>query len=108
MRQRKSRCTLLTTHALVLLCIARNGESRLRDLAQEVGVTERTAQTVVADLVRAGYLTRTRVGRRNVYEINRQRPLEHPLTAASKLGELIEALRTDVPPALERSQPAPA
>ncbi len=108
MRQPKSRCTLLTTHALVLLCIARNGEAQLRDLAEQVGVTERTAQTVVADLVRAGYLTRTRVGRRNVYEINRQRPLEHPLTAASKIGELIEALRPDVAAAIERSQAAPA
>jgi DNA-binding MarR family transcriptional regulator len=86
------RCTLLTTHALVLLCIAREGQTRIRDLAEQVGVTERTAQTIIADLVRDGYVARTRVGRRNVYEVNRQRQLEHPLTGDSKIGELLDAL----------------
>ena len=91
-----AKCTLLTSHALVLLCIARDGETRIRDLAEQVGVTERTAQTIVADLVRDGYVKRARVGRRNVYEINRDRTLEHPLAAASKIGELLEALHPHV------------
>ncbi len=88
----KAKCTLLTTHALVLLCIARDGESRIRDLAERVGITERTAQSIVADLVRDGYVERARVGRRNVYDVNVTRPLEHPLAADSNVGALLEAL----------------
>jgi DNA-binding MarR family transcriptional regulator len=88
----RAKSSLLTTHTLVLLCIARDGEMRIRDLAERVGVTERTAQTIVADLVRDGYLARARVGRRNVYQINRRRSLDHPLAADSRIGDLLEAL----------------
>ena len=92
MADAKAKCTLLTTHALVLLCMARDGEMRIRDLAEQVGVTERTAQTIVADLVREGYVERRRVGRRNVYKVNAERQLEHPLAGESKIGDLLEAI----------------
>lgn len=62
--------TFLTNHGHVLLAIARNPTARLRDVADEVGVTERAAQAIVADLEAGGYLRRTRVGRRNEYTIN--------------------------------------
>ena len=106
MADAKARCSLLTTHALVLLCIARDGETRIRDLAEQVGVTERTAQTIVADLVRDGYVERARVGRRNVYAVNRQRPLEHPLARGSRIGELLEALGPHVATATDGSSAA--
>ena len=96
MAQAKAKCTLLTTHALVLLCIARNSEARIRDIAEEVGVTERTAHSIVTDLVREGYVERTRAGRRNVYVVNRHRQLAHPLTGESEIGELLAALRLSV------------
>ncbi len=65
---------------------------RLRDIAAFVGITERAAATIVNDLVEAGYLTRTRIGRRNKYEVHDQLPLRHPLHRHHTVGELIKFL----------------
>lgn len=84
--------TFLSNHAHVLLCIARDPETRLRDIASAVGITERAAQRIVSDLVAAGYVTRERVGRRNRYQVHLDRPLRHPLEADAPVGVLLEAL----------------
>jgi len=84
--------TFLTNHAHVLLCITADPGIRLRDVAARVGITERAAQRIVADLVEGGYLTRTRVGRRNAYEVHPDLPLRHPLEAGHEIGEVIGAL----------------
>lgn len=84
--------TFLTNHAHVLVCIANDRSMRLRDVADRVGITERAAQSIVADLVAAGYLTRARVGRRNQYEINGQHPLRHPVEAHRTIGGLLDFL----------------
>jgi hypothetical protein len=80
----------LTNHAHVLLCIASDLEVRLRDVAVQVGITERAAQRIVTDLEAAGYLKVSKAGRRNRYEIDRNQPLRHPLerhrTVAALLG----------------------
>jgi DNA-binding MarR family transcriptional regulator len=81
--------TFLTNHAHVLLCIASDPESRGRDIADRVGITERAAQAIVSDLVVAGYLTRTRVGRRNHYEVHPDLPLRHPIERARRVRELL-------------------
>jgi len=60
-----------TNHGQVLLCIAQEGDITLRDLGEEVGITERAVGRIVADLVESGFIARQRVGRRNHYEINR-------------------------------------
>ena len=65
---------------------------RLRDIAASVGITERAAASIVNDLVEAGYLTRTRVGRRNEYLVHDQLPLRHPLHRHHTVGELIAFL----------------
>lgn len=65
-----TRWTFLSHHAHVFLCIARDPDTRLREVAVEVGITERAVQAIVNDLVDDGYLTRERVGRRNHYEVN--------------------------------------
>lgn len=83
------RWTFLTNHAHVLVCIARDPGIRGRDIAERVGITERAAQSIVADLAEAGYLTRTRVGRRNTYEVHPDLPLRHPVEAAHQVGELL-------------------
>ena len=62
--------TLLTGHGHVLVEIARDPEARIRDISTAVGLTERTVQAIVADLETAGYLTRTRTGRRTKYSVN--------------------------------------
>ena len=86
------RWTFLTNHAHVLLCIAADPGVRLRDVAEKVGITERAAQRIVADLVEAGYLTRTRVGRRNQYELHPELPLRHPGEHAKEVGDLVRLL----------------
>ncbi len=92
----RSSWTFLTNHAHVLLCIAADPGARLRDVAARVGITERAAQSIVADLVTAGYLTRERVGRRNHYEIHPARPLRHPIERHHDVGELLALLTVDL------------
>lgn len=84
--------TFLTNHAHVLLCIARDPSTRLRDVAVAVGITERAAQRIVGELEEAGYLERRREGRRNVYELRDDRPLRHPLEEEHVVGELLGLL----------------
>jgi DNA-binding MarR family transcriptional regulator len=81
--------TFLTNHAHTLLCLVADPELRLRDLALKVGITERAAQRIVAELVDGGYLERTRVGRRNVYTVHLELPLRHPLERMHTVGELL-------------------
>ncbi len=96
--------TFLTNHAHVLLCVARDPGVRHRDVAQQVGITERAAQRIVADLVDAGYLERERDGRRNRYRLNPDLPLRHPLEQDHNIGEILAVLHDG---AVER-RPAPA
>jgi DNA-binding MarR family transcriptional regulator len=84
--------TFLTNHAHVMLAIARNRDITLREAAARVGITERAAQSIVGDLVAAGYLVRTRHGRRNSYTIESHRPLRHPLNSGHDLDELLALL----------------
>ena len=86
----------LTNHAHVLLCLARDREARTRDIAEAVGITERAAQRIVADLVANGYVTRTKVGRRNVYEVNAHGHLRHPIFRQFEIGPLLEILNTGI------------
>lgn len=84
--------TFLTNHAHVLLCIARNPEARLRDIADQVGIGERATHGIITDLVEAGYVKRAKVGRRNHYSINPKRPLRHPMERHHSVGELLDTL----------------
>src|SRR5438034_2000377 len=90
----------LTNHAHVLQLVHANPDARLRDIAQVVGITERAATQIVGDLERAGYLTKTRTGRRNPYEVHAQLPLRHPQHRHRTVGDLIRFLE---PPSSSRS-----
>jgi DNA-binding IclR family transcriptional regulator len=83
----------VTNHTQVLLCIARDPDVRLHEVAHSVGITERATQRIVADLVEAGYVKRTRVGRRNRYEIDREARMRHPAQADHEIGDLLDLLR---------------
>jgi predicted transcriptional regulator len=85
--------TFLTNHAHVLLCIARDPVTRLRDVALAVGITERATQRIVADLVEGGYLSREKVGRRNQYEVHGELHLRHPVEQTSTIESLLGLLR---------------
>src|SRR4051812_31067863 len=82
----------LTNHAHVLLCIARDPRSRARDLAEQVGITERAAQRILADLIADGYVSRTKVGRRNQYAVNPDGHLRHPVLRNLAIGTLLNIL----------------
>jgi predicted ArsR family transcriptional regulator len=85
----------LSNHGNVLLCIARDPDARTRDIAELVGITERAAQRIVADLIAEGYVERTKVGRRNRYQINRHGHLRHPLFQDFEIGPLVDTLQTN-------------
>ena len=88
----------VTNHTQVLLCIARDPEIRLRDIADEVGITLGSAQRILADLVEAGYVKRERHGRRNRYVINRGAAmLRHTAQDGHNLGALLDMLRLEDP-----------
>lgn len=82
----------VTSHTQVLLCIARNPEIRIRDVADLIGITERAAQRIIADLVEAGYVERKRVGRRNHYLVKTDLKMRHPLQQTHEIGELLDLL----------------
>lgn len=92
--------TFLTNHARVLICIAHDSRIRLREVGERVGITERAAYRIVAELLAAGYITRTRTGRRNQYTIKRDLPLPDQLAHSQKIGDLLAALAE---PALARA-----
>ena len=87
--------TFVTNHLAVLLVIAEDDGVRMSDIAERVGVTERAVQRIVADLVETGYLTRTRVGRRNRYEVNDELPLRHLQAQHKRVRELLVLLAKD-------------
>ena len=84
--------TFLTNHGLVLLVIAEDPRIRLRDVAERVGITERAVQRIVADLVDAGYLSRTRSGRRNEYQLHGELRMPHPTTRHREVGALMAVI----------------
>lgn len=84
--------TLLTGHGHVLVEIARNPDARIRDISSVVGLTERTVQAIVADLEAAGYLTRTRIGRRTRYTVNPDTPFRHKAQEGLRIGPLLDQL----------------
>jgi DNA-binding transcriptional ArsR family regulator len=88
--------TFLSNHGHVLVCLARDPEARLRDVAVAVGITERAVQKIVSDLEEGGVVQRVRDGRRNRYRLFLDRPMRHPVEAHRSVGELLEMILTPV------------
>ena len=84
--------SFLTNHARVLLCIAHDPGARLRDIAASLGITERSAHGIVAELAEAGYLIRQKDGRRNRYQIQAHLPLPEPASRDRTVGEVLAHL----------------
>jgi len=103
--------TLLTGHGHVLVEIARNPQARIRDIAAAAGITERTAQAIVADLEAAGYITRTRTGRRTRYTVNPDSPFRHQAQEGLRVGPFLDVLTdladADAPGPAARPRPPP-
>lgn len=88
----------LSNHTQVLLCIHRDPDVRFRDLARMVGITERAAQRIVADLARSGYVESERNGRRNRYRVNADIAMRHPAQDGHDIGELLGLLKLEDEP----------
>jgi hypothetical protein len=84
--------SFLTNHARVLLCIARDPGTRLRDIAASVDITERSAHGIVTDLTAADYVIKQKDGRRNRYQIQAHLPLPEPATQEPAIGEVLALL----------------
>jgi DNA-binding MarR family transcriptional regulator len=84
--------TLLTGHGHVLVEIARNPQARIRDISAAAGITERTAQAIVADLEAAGYITRTRTERRTRYTVRHDSKFRHPAQEGLRVGPFVDLL----------------
>ena len=87
--------TFLTNHGHVLVCVAKNPDIRVSEIADLVGIGERAAHRILGDLVRDGYVNRKKSGRRNVYSVNFSRPLRHPLESDHSIGELFRTVTTN-------------
>jgi len=90
--------TLLTGHGRVLVEIARSPSARIRDISAVVGLTERAVQAIVADLDAAGYLTRTRTGRRTRYTVNSDSLFRHEAQEGHRVGPFLALLAQNAHP----------
>ena len=84
--------TFLTNHTHVIVCLSRDSSLTVRNLSLRIGITERSVQRILAELEEGGVITRTKEGRRNVYSLNHDFELRHPLEAHHTVRDLLEAL----------------
>lgn len=88
----EERWSFLTNHARVLVCVAHDPGVRLRDIAERIGITERSAYGIVNDLVAAGYVVKEKEGRRNRYQIQTHLPLRESTARETSIGEVLDLL----------------
>ena len=91
------RWTFITNHGLILSYISHNQRSTAREIADDVGVTERTTHKIISDLEAAGYIERRKSGRRNEYRVESDLPLRHHTKQDILVSELLEVLTTKKP-----------
>ena len=98
--------SFLSNHGRALLCLAQDPAMRLRDIAASLGITERSAYAIVADLTEAGYIAKLKDGRRNRYQIHAHLPLPEPTSRERTVGEVLALLAQPGPGADAGLQPA--
>lgn len=86
--------SFITNHAHVLFCLAQDPEIRMRDVATQVGLTERAVQRIVRELAQDGYVSSQRRGRRTVYQIHDTKPLRRPIVHHRHVAELLELIQS--------------
>lgn len=94
-QEKSSGWTFLSNYSHVLICLARDPNMRMREVADRVGITERAVQRIVAELEEAGALTRIKEGRQNRYEIATDLPLRHPLESHRTIGDILRVVAQD-------------
>ena len=86
----ESNWTFLSNHGHILIHLHNHPDSLVREIAEEVGITERSALSILSDLEEGGYITVERVGRRNHYRVNSQKSFRHPIEAQKPLSSLLK------------------
>lgn len=89
-----SKWTFITNHGIVFLIISRHNRITAREIASEIGITERSVLRIIGDLEGAGYIERTKDGRRNIYTIQTEQGLRHEVTQRASVIELLNALNS--------------
>ena len=92
MAEKKS-WTFLSNHGHVLVQLSQNPDLRVKELAEIIGITERSAQSILADLEAEGYISVTRNGRRNTYKVNQNQKFRHPTEANKSIGQLLKIFK---------------
>lgn len=82
--------TFLSNHGHVMVQLSQNPDLRVKEIAEIVGITERSTQSILADLEAEGYIDVTRQGRRNIYRVNRNLKFRHPSEANKSIGQLLK------------------
>jgi DNA-binding Lrp family transcriptional regulator len=90
---KKTHWTFLTNHSHVIICLVRNSQLRIRDLASEIGITERAVLRILAELESEGVLTKCKKGRRNSYILDLDFPLRHSLESRYTIRQLAQSLK---------------
>lgn len=93
----EARWTFLSNHSHVLICLHQDPELTLREVANRVGITERSVQRILSELEEAGYVRRERRGLRNHYRFRTSAPLRHPIEAHCRIGDLIDMVESNRP-----------
>jgi DNA-binding MarR family transcriptional regulator len=96
--------TFLSNHGNVIVYVDEHPDARLREIADAIGITERSTHTIVSELVEDGYLTRERVGRRNRYTVNGNAHLRHPAIARLTVAQLLLGMTRSTPTSQPLSQ----
>ena len=95
-QDRLQKWTFITNHGLVLSYIFHNPTSTAREIANYIGVTERTTHKIISDLEEEGYIQRRKIGRRNVYSVDPQLPLRHHTKTDIMVADLLESLNSQI------------
>lgn len=85
--------SFLTNHTHILVCLSRDPDMTVRNLALRVGITERSVQRILGDLEESGVVVRIKEGRRNRYEVNQDFQFRHPLESQHTIGEVLALLK---------------
>ena len=88
--------TFITNHGLVLSHIAQNPKITAREIALTVGITERTTHKIITDLEQSNYIAKTRIGRRNIYEVNFRNYLRHHSKKDIEVSAILQALNVSI------------
>lgn len=90
----KAKVSLLTNHTRVIVALHQNPDIRQREIAASLQITEGAVQRILRELIEAGCVVRTRVGRRNHYQVSPAAQLRHPAAAGAPLHKLLDMYHT--------------